>query len=382
MEKNFKINQIILFLFLIFLLSFNLSSSNEILLHEFYEGDYQNNIEFVEYFRNFFAQENKINSYLEISYIIDNYKLNFKETDKYENANWDTRRNLPEKFNLIIGDRYMGLNFTLGSFFPIYRKNIEFNQEKEVRISTNIGEGIRYYQFYAYYSLSKSINIGAGYGKVFGENKISKTTQIGNQKTFKYIDESISGNYKYLYLEIIPVNNIQLFGFIPFNINGSYTKEVNQEGIETQYIDNSLFISIPYSIGAEIDFKSLRLYGNYRFTNNNIYLSNSESEIEFKGINNDKWDIYEIGSKILLSYPFIKLINLSFQKENYFILDRESKSPSLYSLKFKTIFNIKDIFFKISYRFIFGKAYFSFKEDYPLVNMSGNKISFSLGFYL
>ena len=387
MEKNFQINKIILLFILLFFIRIPTFSYDEILLYDFYNTDVKSNIEFFEDYKSFMCPSQGIGSYLELNYVFENYSQKFEDLSSYNNVSWKASRNIPDKINFILGNKNFGVNITMGNFLPSYSRELLYSDsDTKYELSDNSGNGIRYYKLFIYYSFGKFLNIGAGYGRVFGENKISETqieTKDNNSDTyFSYTNEHISGVYKYLYIEVIPVKFLRISGFFPRNITGSYTKEYYYKDNDVIKTDYSLYYAIPIMFGVKLDFKKLILFGNYRFTEKNIYTFDESSSYEFKGINNKKWNMYEIGGKILLNNPFIKMLKVSFEKGKYFILDKDSEAPKIYSLNGSGLITYKNIILKLSYKYLFSKTYFNFMDDNPLVKIKGSKIIVSLGFSL
>ncbi len=388
MEKNTKISKIIyLLIFFMFLSATIIYSYDEILLYRFYNTDIKSNIEFYEDFKDYLSGDGGMNSFFEIKYVFENYSQEIEDSGSYTNITWKADRNLPEKINFIYGNKQIGLNLTIGSFYPVYNRELfyQMNGSKNER-SYSVGEGIRYYRLFIYYSFGKFLNAGVCYGRVFGENKFSETSKIltgdSPETVFSYADEHISGVYKYLYVEVIPVKFLRLSGIFPKNITGSYIKNYYYKDNEVITTDYSLYYAIPIMFGVKLDFKKFVLFGNYQFTEKKIYLFDENSNYEFKGINNSKWNMYEIGGRVLLNNPFIRVIKLSYEKGKYFILDKDSEAPKIYSLNGSALITYRNIILRMRYRYLFSKTYFDFMSETPMTKIKGSKFEISIGFSL
>jgi hypothetical protein len=388
MEKNIKINKIIyLLIFILFSSSLLIYSYDEILLYRFYNTDIKSNIEFYEDFKDYLSGDRRLNSYLEINYSFENYSQEIESSDSYTNISWRAGRNLPEKINFIFGNKKIGLNLTLGSFSPVYNRELSYSDSNsKYEISGTVGEGIRYYRLFIYYSFGKFLTAGVCYGRVFGENKFSETTETitgdSSETVFSYTNEHISGVYKYLYIEVIPAKFLKISGFFPKNITGSYVKNYYYKDNNVITTDYSLYYAIPIMFGVKLDFKKFVLFGNYRFTEKNIYSFDENSNYEFKGINNSKWNMYEIGGKVLLNNPFVRVIKVSYEKGKYFILDKDSEAPKIYSLNGSALITYRNIVLKLRYEYLFSKTYLGFLSENPLTKIKGSKFEISIGFSL
>ena len=386
MEKNFKTNKVIIFLLGFLIVGGILFSYDEILLYNFFYSDFNSNLKFVDEFRSLYSSPKVFTSYFQINYVSESFSQKFDNLSSYSNEKWNATRKLPEKINIIFGTSKMGSNITLGSFFPIFERKVSFTyNNKDYIYSNSVGEGDRYYQLYFYFTPAKFLNIGIAYGRVFGKNTISTVEKIqdGDKSTenYSFTTEHLSGVYKYLYFEFIPLKAITLFGFIPKNISGSYeTMTKNDSGINDN--DYSWFVGIPFIFGGKLDLKRFILYGNYRFTEENIYSFDENEKYTFKGIDNSKWNMYELGFKVIINNLFVQLLDMGFEKEKYFILGQDSEVPKLYSFKGGITIVYKNIFFKIRYKYLFGKAYFSFGAESPLTHIQGNRLTFALSFQL
>ncbi len=386
MEKNIKINKIVFVLLFILFFGGISFSYDEILLYEFYHGDFNSNLKFVDEFRSFYSSPKAFSGYFRISYVSESISQDFDDLSSYTSVNWKATRKLPEKINMIFGNNSMGVNLTLGLFFPVFDREIsyEYNGKKHL-FSNNVGEGDRYYQLYIYFTPWKFLNIGAAYGRVFGNNTTSTVERTEDNgeitETYSFTSEKLTGVYKYLYFELIPWKALHLFGFIPKNISGSYMITTKNDSGTTSS-DYSWYVGIPFIFGGKLDFNRIIFYGNYRFTEKNIYLYDENDTYTFKGVDNTKWNMYELGTSVILNNIFVQLLDLSFGKEKYFILNQNSEVPTLYSLRGALTIVYKNIFLKIDYRYFFGKTEFDFGDESPMTHIKGSRLEFSLSFQL
>ncbi len=387
MEKNIKANKIVIILFVVlFMISSFAFSYDEILLYTFFHGDFNSNLKFVDEFRTFYSSPKTFSSFFQLSFVSEKISQNFDGLIDYTDEKWKASRKLPEKINIIFGTSKFGANITMGSFFPVFDREVSYKYSDGVYLYSNsVGEGDRYYQLYIYITPVKFLNIGVAYGRVFGKNTISSVEKITTgenvEENYGFRTEHLSGVYKFIYFEFIPLKAISMFGFIPKNISGSYEISAkNSSG--TENTDYSWFVGIPFIFGGKLDLKRIILYGNYRFTEENIYSFDDENTYTFKGIDNSRWNMYEIGAKIIINNIFVQLLDLGFEKEKYFILGQDSDVPRLYSLKGGITIVYKNIFLKLRYRYLFGKAYFTFENEKPLTHIKGSRLTVALSFQL
>ncbi len=386
MEENIKINKIVLVILIVFaMISFSYSY-DELLLYNFYHGDFNSNLKFVDEFRSFYSPQRGFAGYMRVSYVSESFSQTFDDLENYSGVSWKATRRMVEKLNLIVGNSNWGVNLTMGSFFPQFDRDLSYTyNEKKYVLSNSGGEGDRYYQLYLFFSPAKFLNIGAAYGRVFGSNSVSTVEKIedsGNvSENYSFTSEKMTGVYKYLYLEVIPLKAIKIFGFIPKNISGSYSLTTKDDS-GSSTLDYSWYVGIPFIFGGKLDLRRIILYGNYRFTEKNIYLFDDEDTYTFKGIDNTKWNMYELGMTLVLNNVFVQLFDFSFEKEKYFILDQDSEAPRLYSLKGALTIVYKNLFFKIGYKYLFGKTNFAFADESPLTHIRGGRLNLSLSFQL
>ncbi len=387
MEKNIKINKIVVVLiFIFFIFSGIVFSYDEILLYNFFHGDFNSNLKFVDDFRSFYSSPKTFSSLFQLNFVSEKFSQDFDDLNDYTDEKWEATRRLPEKVNIIVGTSKFGANITMGSFFPVFDREVSYKyNDCDYLYSNSVGEGDRYYQLYIYFTPVKFLNIGAAYGRIFGKNTISTVEKITTgedvEENHSFTTEHLSGVYKFLYFEFIPFKAISLFGFIPKNISGSYEVSTKSDS-GTVNSDYSWFVGIPFIFGGKLDLKRIILYGNYRFTEENIYSFDDEDTYTFKGIDNSKWNMYEIGAKIVVNNLFVQLLDLGFEKEKYFILGQDSDVPRLYSLKGGITIVYKNIFLKLKYRYLFGKAYIVFGDENPLAHIKGSRLTVALSFQL
>ena len=114
MEKNIKINKIIIVLFSIFFVfSGIVFSYDEILLYNFFHGDFNSNLKFVDEFRSFYSSPKTFSSFFQLNYVSEKFSQNFDDLSDYTNEKWEATRGLPEKVNMIFGTSKFGANITM-----------------------------------------------------------------------------------------------------------------------------------------------------------------------------------------------------------------------------------------------------------------------------
>ncbi len=353
-----KIKALILFL----LLTLNLFSQEQFKLISLFDSNPINSLVSSEETLNLIPQMKSFMS-LNLSYEKIRPSINLNDTSTYTGISFQEKSFYLKSISFYFGTSKDGILLSTGLFFPQYDRDailssVEENETVNYRETIDSSPSSRYVQIYLKYSLSNTLTLGAGYGRVFGEQtKSEEFFKEDELQSFYYTKDKIKGFYFVFSMNAKVSSWLKLTGIFTTDISGTYTNysyySSSEEGELTEY---ALSYRMPKLLRADLFIKKSNIYFSFLFYSRNHSISQNSENSYFYAIDSSKSHIMELGWNLKTRYSILPFISLNFKKYRYWITDESSKQPRIYSFGGAFYFNLEKFLLKFEYYYLYSKA--------------------------
>ncbi len=304
--------------------------------------------------------------YLKFTLNYENIRPSFKFTNSsYRGLSFRESKTYIKDITVFLGNESDGALFSTGYFMPLYDRDsyltkLEDEEEKIYRDEIFSSLGSRYVQFYFYYSLSEPLKVGAGYGRVFGEQTLRESYSLsGKEQSFYYLREKIKGYYIFFTAEAQLSRWFRLSSIIPVDFHGNYIKYYLDETSEEEF-EGELTYRLPKILRADIYIKESNIYYEFLFYTRAHKLICDGEEKSFLSVDSSKSHIMKLGLNLKTKFSIVPYFGVSASKYRYWILDNESNNPRFYEFSGVFLFNLGKFIMKAEYDYLYSKVNYTF----------------------